>query len=401
MKTDKTSNTQLQSLTPGGKTHSCSWVPSKTPVLRPTWAVIDRGAFKRNFKKIKSRLKPGTKLIAVVKANAYGHVAQALSHTAFELGAWALGVSSIEEGIALRESGVRGRILILGSVFPLENLSTAAEHGLVPTISSLVGLSALSRLALRLKTRLAFHLKIDTGMGRIGVSPSTAPALFERIAAKKEIHMEGLYTHLACADFDEKFTSSQMEKFACTVKAAKALGLKFIAHAANSAATLRHREFQLDAVRPGVALYGLKPFKASEKILKLEPVMSLVSRIVFLKRVPAGTPVSYGAAFTAKKRSVIATVPIGYADGYSRLLSGKGEALVRGVRCPVAGRVTMDMLMLDVSKVPGVSIGDEAVFIGRQGRERITAEEIADKTGTINYEVTCSVSSRVPRVIIN
>ena len=401
MRTDKASSTRTASFVGGGKTHSCVWQPSATPLLRPTWAEIDLPAFKNNIKKIKNRLKRRTKLIAVVKANAYGHMAVQISETALKNGAWALGVSSIEEGISLRENGIKGRILILGSIFPLENLKAAAEYGLVPTISSLGGLTALSKLALRLKKRLPFHLKIDTGMGRIGVSPSTAPALFERIAAKKEIFMEGMYTHFSAADCDERFTTRQMKKFMEAVRTARALGLKFTAHSANSAALFRHRDFQLDAVRPGVSLYGLKPFKGSEKIAKLAPVMSLKTKIVFLKRVPADSTISYGATYTTKRRSVIATLPIGYADGYSRLLSNKGEVLVRGIRCPVAGRVTMDMIMTDVTKVRGVSIGDEAVLIGRQGSERITAEEIAEKTSTINYEVTCSISSRVPRVVKN
>jgi len=400
MRKDTASDTQSSGITGGGKIHSCSWEPAKTSVLRPTWAEIDSRAFKKNFIKIQGHLKPRAEIIAVVKANSYGHLASRLSAIALKNGAWALGVSSIEEGITLRDSGIKGKILILGSIFPLENLKAAAEHNLIPTISSLWGLTALSRLAARLERRLSFHLKIDTGMGRIGVSPSTAPALFERIASKKEILMEGVYTHFACADCDERFTAQQMNKFRGAVKAARTLGLKFKAHAANSAALFKHRDFQLDAVRPGVSLYGLTPFKGSEKFIELEPVMSFKTRIVFLKRVTAGATVSYGASFIAKRRSVIATLPVGYADGYNRLLSNKGEVLVRGMRCPVAGRVTMDMMMIDVTKVPGAAIGDEAVLIGSQGAEKITAEEIADSTGTINYEVTCAVSSRVPRMIV-
>ncbi len=400
MRTDKSSSTRTASFVGGGKTHSCVWQPFATPLLRPTWAEIDRQAFKKNIHKIKNYLRPRTKLIAVVKANAYGHMAVQLSETALKNGAWALGVSSIEEGISLRQSGIKGRILILGSIFPLENLKAAAEYNLVPTISSLGGLTALSKLATHLKRRLSFHLKVDTGMGRIGVSPSTAPSLLERIASKKEVLMEGMYTHFAAADCDEKFTRLQMKKFLAVVKVARSLGLKFTAHAANSAALFRHRDFQLDAVRPGVSLYGLKPFRGSEKTVKLEPVMSIKTKIVFLKRVPAGTTISYGATFSAKRRSVIATLPVGYADGFNRLLSNKGEVLIRGIRCPVAGRVTMDMVMADVTKVPGVSIGDEAVIIGRQGGEAITVEEMAEKIGTINYEVTCAVGARVPRVLI-
>jgi len=415
MKNERVTITKTFDISGAGKAYSCAWGPAKIPPLRPTWAEIDVRSFKRNIKKIKKYLGPRTKLIAVVKANAHGHGADCLAEAALNNGAWALGVSSIEEGITLRERGIKGKILILGSIYPLENLKTAAHYRLVPTISSLGGLTAYSKLANRLKRRLPFHLKIDTGMGRIGVTPATAPALFERIVSKKEIVMEGLYTHFAAADCDEKFTAVQMKKFMGTVKAARVSGLKFIAHASNSAALFKHKDYQLDAVRPGISIYGLKPFAGTEKFIKLDPVMSLKTKIVFLKRVPAGTTVSYGASFITKKRSVIATLPVGYADGFNRLLSGIGEVLVRGVRCPVAGRVTMDMTMIDVTKVPGVSVGDEVVLIGRQPRlipasssgkgghgfESITAEDIAEKTGAINYEVTCSVSSRVPRVLIN
>jgi alanine racemase len=371
------------------------------PVLRPTWAEIDRKAFKKNLKKISSLLKPRTKIIAVVKANAYGHMALPLSEDALRRGAWALGVSSIEEGLALREGGIKGKILILGSIFPLANLKVAAENSLIPTISSFGGLAALSRVALKLKKKLPFHLKVDTGMGRIGVSPGTAPALLERIAAKKEVVMEGMYTHFAAADSDEKYTKFQMKNFLAAVKTARALGLKFIAHAANSAALLRHRDFQLDAVRPGISLYGLSPFKGSEKLIRLTPVMSLKTKIVFVKRVPKGSRISYGGTFTAKKRTVVATLPIGYADGFNRLLSNKAEVLIHGQRCPVIGRVTMDMMMADVTKLSGISSGDEVVVIGAQGRERITMEEVADKIGTINYEVACAAGSRIPRVVRN
>jgi alanine racemase len=400
MRIEKSIGAKSANITTGGKPFACLWGNAKTPVLRPAWAEIDLKSFKTNLRKIQSFIKPRTKIIAVVKANAYGHMALPLSETALRHGAWALGVSSIEEGIALREGGIKGRILILGSIFPLENLRVAAEYNLVPTISSLGGLAALSRVALKLKKKLPFHLKVDTGMGRIGVSTFTAPALLERVASKKEVVMEGIYTHFSAADCDERVTRLQMKKFAETIKIAKALGLKFIAHASNSAALIKHKDFQLDAVRPGVSLYGLFPFKGAEKLIKLSPVLSLKTKIVFLKRLPKGSPVSYGGTFVTKKRSVIATLPIGYADGFNRLLSNKGEVLIRGERCPVIGRVTMDMTMVDVTRLSGAAIGDEVVVIGSQGGKKITAEEIADKLGTINYEITCNISSRIPRVII-
>ncbi|MBN1824116.1 MAG: alanine racemase [Endomicrobiales bacterium] len=369
-------------------------------IYRPTVAQISAKALENNFKIIKSHTGRSVKLIAVVKANAYGHSAVPVSKIALENGAYALGVSSIEEGAALRAGGIKGRILVLGSLFPLENLSVASDYELVPTISSLQGLKSLAKAAAGKKRRLPFHLKVDTGMGRIGVSGESAPRLIDAALSEKGIALEGIYTHFSTADSDPEFTDFQYDLFMKTVEYAKGRGMKFIAHAANSAGIFRSRKYHLDAVRPGISLYGLSPFPGADEAIPLKPALSWKTRIVFIKKVPTGTPVSYGKTYVTSRPSVLATLPAGYADGFSRHLSNNSEVLIRGARCPVRGCVTMDMIMADVTDVPGADIGDEAVLIGSQGAGRITAEEMAQKAGTINYEITCAISGRVPRVMV-
>ena len=370
------------------------------PAYRPTWTEIDVKAFRSNFQNIKSHLKKKTKILAVVKANAYGHMSVPLAHEAVKLGAAALGVSSLEEGIVLRENGIKGEILILGSIYPLENLAAAAQFDLTPTISSIQGVAQLVHIAKRAHKCLRFHLKVDTGMGRIGVSTLSAFRLIEKISLRNEIKMTGLYTHFACADCDKEFTMKQLDSFLEVVQYAKKLGLKFTAHAANSAAFFKYNKAQLDMVRPGISLYGLLPYAGADRVIKLKPVLSWKTRIVYLKRIKKNTSVSYGRTYSAKRPVVIATLPVGYADGYNRQLSNKGEVLIRSKRCPVVGRVTMDMIMVDVTAVTGAEIGDEAVIIGRQGNQVITAEDIAAKLNTINYEITCGISYRVPRILV-
>lgn len=367
---------------------------------RPTWVEISQPAFRANLKKIQRHVGAKTHIIAVVKANAYGHQAVPLARCAIASGAAMLGVSSIEEGVALRDAGVTAPVLILGSLFPLENLAVALRYGLLPTISSYQGLMAYARCARRAKTVGGFHLKIDTGMGRIGVSPANALRLIDRIAALPAVRLDGIYTHFSCADTDAACTCRQQEAFAAVVAHARAAGMQVWAHAANSAAVFKRADLCWDAVRPGISLYGLEPYEGARTRIPVTPVLSWKTRIVFIKRVPRGRSISYGATCTTRRPSVIATLPVGYADGYNRLLSNKASVLVRGVRCPVVGRVTMDMMMVDVTGVPDVAIGDETVLVGRQSRERMTVEELARLAGTISYEITCAISARVPRVLV-
>ncbi|MDR1433783.1 alanine racemase [Candidatus Endomicrobiellum devescovinae] len=369
--------------------------------FRPTWVEIDKSDFHFNLKKIKEYLAKDTKVMAVVKANAYGHSGIALAKEAQSAGLQWLAVSSIEEGIQLREAGIKANILILGNIFPFENFQVVIAHSLTPTISTITGLMALEELAVKINKRINFHLQVDTGMGRIGALPEAAYPLLQKIAQSSEVRMTGMYTHFAVADTDPVFTKMQIDTFTKIVKFAKVnLGLRFIAHSANSAALFKYKRSHLDMVRPGISLYGLSPFKHSDRFLKLKPVLSWKTKITFLKKVPAGFSVSYGRTFVTSKTSIIATLPVGYADGLNRLLSNRGDVLVGGKRCPIVGRITMDMTMVDVSDVKGVSLGDEVVIIGTQRSEQIKTDELAKLQDTINYEVTCAISSRVPRIVV-
>jgi alanine racemase len=339
--------------------------------------------------------------MAVVKSNAYGHGGATLAKEAQAAGLQWLAVSSVEEGIQFREAEIKANILILGNIFTFENFQVAITHSLTPTISTMTELMALEELAVKLNKRINFHLQVDTGMGRIGALPEAAYPLLQKIAQTSEVYMTGMYTHFAVADTDPVFTKMQLDVFTKIIKIAKInLGLRFIAHSANSAALFKYKRSHLDMVRPGLSLYGLNPFKHSERFLKLKPVLSWKTKIAFLKKVPSGFCISYGRTFVTNKISVIATIPVGYADGLNRLLSNKGDVLVGGKRCPIAGRITMDMTMIDVTDVKGVSLGDEVVIIGTQGTEQIKADEFAKIQDTINYEITCAISSRIPRIVV-
>jgi alanine racemase len=369
--------------------------------FRQTWIEIDKSDFHFNLKKIKEYLAKDTKVMAVLKANAYGHEAIALAKEAQLAGLKWIAVSSIEEGIYFREAGIKASILILGNVFPFENFQVAVAHCLTPTISTISGLTALEALAVKLNKKIDFHLQIDTGMGRIGSLPENTYPLLQKISQMPDVCMSGMYTHFAVADTDPIFTKTQLDIFTKIVRFARVnLGLKFIAHSANSAALFKYKRSHFDMVRPGLSLYGLNPFGRSERFLKLKPVLSWKTKISFLKKVPSGFCVSYGRTFVTSKTSTIATLPVGYADGLNRLLSNRGDVLVGGKRCPIVGRITMDMTMIDVTDVKGVSLGDEVVIIGTQGSEQIKVDDLAKLQDTINYEITCNISSRVPRIMV-
>jgi len=368
-------------------------------IYRPTWAEISRKAFSNNIKQIKKRLARNTGMLAVVKANAYGHGIEKISQWSIENGAKMLGVALIEEGILLRQKGIKTPILILGSIWPLKNFSEVIQYRLTPAISSIESAKRLSQLSSRRNRITPVHIKVDTGMGRIGFSWKGVFNAVKKMADLPGIRLEGVFTHLAAADKDDRFTRIQigrMDKIISDLKRDK-ISFRF-SHISNSTAVLKYPLSHYNIVRPGISLYGLEPYKGFRKIMRLQPVLQLKTHIVYLKKVPKGTSISYGRTWKSRKSSVIATVPIGYADGYNRLLSNRGEVLIRGKRFPIVGRVCMDMFMVDVTKLKYPGIGEEVILIGAQGREKITAEEIADKIGTINYEVTCSIPSRVPRI---
>ncbi len=362
--------------------------------FRPTWVEVDLGLLRSNLRLFKSRLGRGVKLLFVVKANAYGHGASDCALAAQKARtADCLGVSSVEEGVALRDAGLRLPILVLGSLYPFESFLAGIEYGLIPTVASLESARRLAAVGEKLGRKVRCHLKVETGMGRIGVSPGACVEVARTLSRNKFVVLEGVYTHLSCADSNRSFTKAQLARFDKALGGIQKAGIDAgIRHAANSAGALRHREGRYDMVRPGLAIYGLVP--------GFDPVLSLKTRVVFIKNVRRGAPISYGATYRAPRPSRIATLPVGYADGYSRRLSNRASVLLHGRRCPVVGSISMDMMMVDVTRIPGVLVGDTAVLIGRQGKAAVTVGDIAHQLGTIPYEVTTGIAARVPRVYL-
>lgn len=365
---------------------------------RPVWAKIDVRAVTHNTRLMCSHLTEGTGLMAVVKADAYGHGADIVVPAVIEAGADRLCVASVEEGIILRDNGITVPILLLSEIAP-HATAAVLEYGLTPTVCSERVIAALEQEAKSFGGAVKVHVKIDTGMNRLGVRHADAVDFIKKAKARQGIDIEGVFTHFATADEDDDaFLLTQLDRFIAVVEELRAIGIRPVLHAANSAAALRFPQTHFDFVRTGIALYGLEPFRAARDKFKLEPVMSLMSAIGAIKDIEVGEGVSYGLTFKALRPTTVALVPIGYADGVSRALSNHGRVCVQGKSVPIVGRVCMDQMLIDITGIAGVCVGDEVVLIGTQGEERITMEEIADTVGTINYEIACSVSSRVPRI---
>ena len=367
--------------------------------MRPTQALIDLSAVRHNVRQIRASLPESTRMIAVVKANAYGHGVIPVSRAALGAGADSLAVAIPEEGIELRSAGFRVPILVLGLTLP-QQAALFIDHDLTATVASSEGLQPLQAAALGKNRPCRVMIKLDTGMGRIGVRPEEAVSFVQSALSLSHIEVAGLFTHFATADeADVSFTRTQLERLNQTVEALRNAGVNLpVISAANSAATDSFPAAYLDAVRPGIILYGLPPDPAMPMHLDLKPVMSLVTRIVFIKQVPAGTPVNYGCTYRAPAPTWLATLPVGYADGYSRHLSNKAEVLVHGIRRRVVGRICMDQAVIDLGPDCNAAVGDEVVLCGRQGSDEITLTELAVLAGTINYELACGISPRVPRV---
>jgi alanine racemase len=369
---------------------------------RPCWAEIDFSALRSNWQALREKLAPGVQMLAVVKANGYGHGLLTASQVAVAEGAACLGVSSVEEGIELRKAGYKTPVLILGSLFPFESFSLLFQYHLTPTIASLEAAKVLDRMARENNETMAIHLKIDSGFGRIGVSVANASAFIQRVAQMPGLVIEGLYTHFASSDVDADYTRAQAKAFLSVVESVRAQGVqpKWI-HLANSSAVVRFPDTHGSLVRPGIAYYGVPPYTGASRDIALKAVLTWKSRIIFFKTIPAGTSISYARTWTAQRPTRVATLAAGYADGFPRLLSNKGQVLLHGKRVPVIGRVTMDMTMVDVTDVPECRVGDEAVLIGKQGTEEITAVDVAAWAQTNAYEILCGIGSRVPRVVVH
>lgn len=378
-------------------------------ILRRTWAEIDLDALAHNVSVIRQAA-PESMLCGVVKADAYGHGAVRLARELESLGADWFAVSNLEEALQLRQAGFSRPILILGFT-PPEAASVLAEQNISQCVYSGEYAAALSGQARRVGKTVKAHIKLDTGMSRLGFyfqDKQRDRAAVEEIKAAcflPGLEAEGVFTHFAVSDGGadgEAFTLRQFDCFQTAIALLEQEGVRFpIKHCANSAAIFDYPQAHLDMVRAGIVLYGLQPSGDLKNAPDLKPVLSLRSVVSHVKAVEPGSTVSYGREYEAAAGKKIATVPVGYADGYPRSLSpGGAELLIRGVRCPIVGRICMDQLMVDVSRVPDVKIGDKVTLIGRDGAEEISADELAKKEGTINYEVVCAISKRVPRVYL-
>jgi alanine racemase len=372
--------------------------------IRPTRAEIDLGALTRNLQTLHTAA-PGVDVLAVVKADAYGHGAVPVSLALEAAGVRFLGVALVEEGLALRRAGVKGDILVLGGAYE-GGWELMLAHGMIPVVFRPEHLTALDAAAAARERTARAHLKVDTGMGRLGVLPPDVPAFLEAARSCPRLSLEGLCSHFANADLaDAALTQQQISRFRTALGQMRAAGFEpRWRHLSNSAGLLALPEardgLEMNVARPGLALYGLQPAPWLRPPRVLEPVLSWKTSVVHLKTVPAGTPISYGSTWTAPRPSRIATLPVGYADGWSRLLSNRGAVLVRGRRAPIVGRVCMDLCMVDVTDLPRVELGDEVVLIGRQGTEVQDAHQLAALESTIAYDVLCAIGARVPRVVV-
>ena len=370
--------------------------------MRPTIAEIDLDAIAFNVRQTRALVGPNVRICAAVKADAYGHGAVPVSRTILENGIEMLGVATLEEALDLREAGISAPILLLQCT-PAGDIPEIVRNDLSTMVCSRSFASRLSDEAIKADKRVKVHIKVDTGMGRVGVQADETVSLARELSTMPGIEIEGIFTHFACADEDEQaFTHQQIADFHDVIQAVEAAGIHIpFRHAANSAGMLNVPESYFNMVRPGIMLYGLYDSGFVSRTPELRQALTLKTGIVFLKELPAESTVSYGRTYTTRRRSLVATIPIGYADGYNRRLSNTAHVLVRGVRVPIIGRVCMDQTMLDVTDVPGVSIGDEVVLYGKQGDQLITMEEIESLLGTISYEIVCSLSKRVPRVYVH
>ena len=379
-------------------------------------AEVDLNAIAHNVSELRRITSPAARVMAVVKANAYGHGFKEVARKALQNGAENLGVARVDEGIQLRKAGFDAPVLIFGYT-PPALANNLIEFGLTQTVFSYKTAEMLSETGIDGGKKIKIHFKVDTGMGRLGLLPDSGRSFspdteitgnaiseVESIARLPGLELEGVYTHFATADVSDKsYARKQFEIFIDFLNRLRLAGLEIpVKHAANSAAIIDLPETHLDMVRAGISIYGLYPSdEVNKSLVALKPAMELKARIVHLKKVPAGFKISYGITYETEKPTTIATVPIGYADGFNRLLSSRGHMLIRGHKAPIVGRICMDHTMLDVGHIPEIDLEDEVIIFGQQGELSITVDEIASTIGTINYEVVSTITDRVPRIYLN
>jgi alanine racemase len=366
---------------------------------RWAWAEVDLGAVRRNIHALKGRTRAGTLFMAVVKADGYGHGAVEVARAAIAAGADRLGVATVDESLELREAGITAPIHLLSEP-PESAVAAVVEHEIVPALFSRSLAIALSRASALAGMTTTFHLKIDSGMSRSGVRAEDSPDFVESLTGLPGLAMGGVFTHFATADVpgDWEF-ERQLERFKDAVEQMRARGMDpGVVHAANSPATILHPETHFDMVRCGVAIYGLHPAPTTHGAIDLEPAMAVKARVSRVAKLAMGEGVSYGFIWHAAAPATIATLPLGYADGVRRALSGEMRVLIGGRECRQVGRICMDQLMVEVPRGLSVSVGDEAVVVGRQGRAEVTMEDQAALAGTIDYEIACGFGARLERV---
>ncbi len=372
--------------------------------LNRAWAEINLDNIAHNIREIRRITNKNAEILGVVKADAYGHGVMEVTKVLLDNGVTRLAVSMLDEAIQLRRSGITAPILILGYTDPIR-VNEILENDVTQSVFSHELAKALSAEAVRQQRKVKIHIKIDTGMSRIGFLPGySAVKNVLEISALPNIIIEGLFTHFASADEkDREFTLTQFERFMSICSELQRIGIHIpVKHCANSAGIIEYPEMHLDMVRPGIIQYGMYPSEEVDKSkIQLKPAMTLKANVIMVKEIEKNTPISYGRIFTTQKASRIATIPIGYADGYTRMLSNKGKVLIHGQYAPVVGRICMDQCMVDVSDLNcDVAVGDEVVLIGAQGKNTITVEDVAQSIGMINYELVCIIGKRIPRAFI-
>ncbi|MFI5268759.1 MAG: alanine racemase, partial [Chloroflexota bacterium] len=363
-----------------------------------TWAEVDVAAIAHNVREVKRWLGPDIHLLPIVKANAYGHGAVEVARAVLKAGADALGVARVEEGVQLRIARVYAPIVIMGHT-PIWDAEEVVAHALTPTVNSLELAEELSHIAERRMVSLPVQIKVDTGLIRYGSLPEEAIELAAAVHQVPNLNLEGIYTHFACGeDEDPDYTREQLDRFQEVVRTLRERGVEFRFQHAGHVTNVGMPDLQLNMVRIGLAVYGLSPAPNMAAEMELRPAMSLKSRLIRITSIPAGQSVGYGRTFVSSREARIGTVPIGYGDGLDWRLQNKGSALVHGRRVPIVGRISMDNITVDLTEVPEAALGDEVVLLGCQSGARITAEELAALSGTISYDIPCSITARVPRL---
>ncbi|MCL5985349.1 MAG: alanine racemase [Actinobacteria bacterium] len=368
--------------------------------FRPTWVEVDLSKIRSNVSFLKSKVAQNTQLMAVVKADAYGHGAIPVARACIEAGAERLGVATVEEAIELREGGLVCLLHLLSEP-PDGCEDELLRYKIIPVIYTLEAAKRISDYFVLEDRTCDAMIKIDTGMNRVGISVERCETICEKIFELQGLNVIGVMTHFAAANSDPEFTAFQLQKFQSAIFKLRSHGFDLkLSSAANSAAILRMPDSHLDMVRAGIAIYGLSPFKGSS-VSSLKPALTWKTRISFIKNLGTGEPVSYGMTFRTQQPSVIATLPVGYADGYGRVFSNKASVIVNNCKVRIVGTVTMDQIMVDVSNVMAPKIGDEVLLIGESGDLSVSADELAELSGTINYEIVTRIGKRVPRIYVD